>query len=230
MVDEWVRPTHDLPTATTVFALLRSSLLARARGGRDGLWRGRSQRRRRRTPSPSRRNRSPARRCALLTHDSFNVSDEVLTAFEQQTGITVELVKGGDAVEVVNQAILTRDNPQGDVLFGIDNNLLTRAYDANLFVPYESPVACVGRPGCAARSRAPSHADRQGRRVPELRSRVLHRRAARGSTDARRPDQAGVRRACWSSRTRVRPLRGSRSCSPRSPRRARTAGRSTGGN
>ena len=75
----------------------------------------------------------------VLTHDSFNVSDEVIQAFEQQTGITVDLVKGGDAVEVVNQAILTRDNPQGDVLFGIDNNLLSRANDANLFEPYESP-------------------------------------------------------------------------------------------
>ncbi len=75
----------------------------------------------------------------VLTHDSFNVSDEVIQSFEQQTGITVDLVKGGDAVEVVNQAILTRDNPQGDVLFGIDNNLLSRANDANLFEPYESP-------------------------------------------------------------------------------------------
>ena len=44
----------------------------------------------------------------VLTHDSFNVSDEVIQSFEQQTGITVDLVKGGDAVEVVNQAILTR--------------------------------------------------------------------------------------------------------------------------
>jgi thiamine transport system substrate-binding protein len=76
----------------------------------------------------------------VLTHDSFNVSEGVLDAFESDTGITVELVKGGDAVQLVNQAVLTRDNPQGDVLFGIDNNLLTRAYDANLFVPYESPA------------------------------------------------------------------------------------------
>jgi thiamine transport system substrate-binding protein len=75
----------------------------------------------------------------VITHDSFNVSDDVVNTFEEQTGITIELVKGGDAVEVVNQAILTRDNPQGDVLFGIDNNLLTRADDANLFVSYESP-------------------------------------------------------------------------------------------
>lgn len=75
----------------------------------------------------------------VITHDSFNVSEEVLAGFEAETGIAVELVKGGDAVQVVNQAVLTRDNPQGDVLFGIDNNLLTRAWDSNLFEPYESP-------------------------------------------------------------------------------------------
>jgi thiamine transport system substrate-binding protein len=74
----------------------------------------------------------------VVTHDSFNVSEFVLDAFEAQTGINVELVKGGDAVQIVNQAVLTRENPQGDVLFGIDNNLLTRAYDANLLLPYES--------------------------------------------------------------------------------------------
>jgi len=39
----------------------------------------------------------------------------------------------------VNKAILTKDNPEGDVMFGIDNNTLTRAYDAGLFEPYESP-------------------------------------------------------------------------------------------
>ncbi|MEJ5255123.1 MAG: thiamine ABC transporter substrate-binding protein [Acidimicrobiales bacterium] len=75
----------------------------------------------------------------LLTHDSFSVSDSVLAEFEQRTGIKVEIVKGGDAVEVVNQAILTRGNPQGDVLFGVDNNLLTRVLDEGLFQPYESP-------------------------------------------------------------------------------------------
>lgn len=76
----------------------------------------------------------------LLTHDSFSVSDAVLGEFEQRTGIKVEIVRGGDAVEVVNQAILTKGNPQGDVLFGIDNNLLTRAFDEGLFQVYESPA------------------------------------------------------------------------------------------
>lgn len=75
----------------------------------------------------------------LLTHDSFNISEEVLTSFEDETGITVELLQSGDAGEMVNQAILTAGNPQGDVIFGVDNTFLSRALEADLFVPYESP-------------------------------------------------------------------------------------------
>jgi thiamine transport system substrate-binding protein len=75
----------------------------------------------------------------LVTHDSFAASDAVLAAFTQQTGITVQLVKGGDAGAVVNQAILTKDDPQGDVLYGIDNTLLSKGIDAGLFEPYQSP-------------------------------------------------------------------------------------------
>jgi thiamine transport system substrate-binding protein len=76
----------------------------------------------------------------LLAHDSFAVSDEVLAAFTKETGIDVELVQGGDAGTVVNQAILTNGNPQADVLFGIDSTFLTRALDEDLFVPYASPA------------------------------------------------------------------------------------------
>lgn len=76
----------------------------------------------------------------VVTHDSFAVSDNVLQAFEDQTGITVKQVKGGDAGAVVNQAILTKDHPQGDVLYGIDNTLLTKGLDAGLFEPYSSPA------------------------------------------------------------------------------------------
>jgi thiamine transport system substrate-binding protein len=74
----------------------------------------------------------------LLTHDSFYLSDGVLDAFTDETGIEVELIQGGDAGQVVNQAILTNGNPQADVLFGIDSTFLSRALDADLFVPYEA--------------------------------------------------------------------------------------------
>lgn len=74
----------------------------------------------------------------LLTHDSFLLSDGVLDQFTETTGIEVELIQGGDAGQVVNQAILTNGNPQADVLFGIDSTFLSRALDADLFVPYEA--------------------------------------------------------------------------------------------
>jgi thiamine transport system substrate-binding protein len=76
----------------------------------------------------------------LLTHDSFAVTDSVLQKFESDTGITVNVSKGGDAGQVVNQAILTKDSPTADVLYGIDNTLLGRALDAGLFEPYASPA------------------------------------------------------------------------------------------
>jgi thiamine transport system substrate-binding protein len=76
----------------------------------------------------------------VVTHDSFAVTESLLTDFERDTGIRIELVAGGDAVEVVNKAILTKGNPEGDVLFGVDNNLLDRALDEGIFDAYESPA------------------------------------------------------------------------------------------
>ena len=69
----------------------------------------------------------------LVTHDSFNVSDAVLAEFTAETGLEVEVLREGDAVAMVNKAILTKDNPEGDVLFGIDNNTVSRALDEGLF-------------------------------------------------------------------------------------------------
>ncbi len=76
----------------------------------------------------------------LLTHDSFAVSETVLEDFTAESGIDVELVPLGDAGSVVNQAVLTKGNPLGDVLFGVDDILLSRALDAGIFLPYESPL------------------------------------------------------------------------------------------
>jgi thiamine transport system substrate-binding protein len=83
---------------------------------------------------------SSSQTITIVTHDSFAVSDNVLKAFEDQSGITVKQVKSGDAGALVNQAILTKDHPQGDLLYGIDNTLLTKGLDAGLFEPYTSPA------------------------------------------------------------------------------------------
>ncbi len=72
----------------------------------------------------------------LVTYDAFAASPEVLAAFTKETGYKVKTVKQGDAGLMVNQAILRKGNPLGDVLFGVDNTFLTRALDAKLFDPY----------------------------------------------------------------------------------------------
>jgi thiamine transport system substrate-binding protein len=74
----------------------------------------------------------------LLTHDSFDISEEVMVAFTERTGIGVRVQPLGDAGTALNQTILTQDNPQGDLLFGVDNTFLTRAFEVELFTPYES--------------------------------------------------------------------------------------------
>ncbi|MEU9864770.1 thiamine ABC transporter substrate-binding protein [Streptomyces sp. NPDC047971] len=74
----------------------------------------------------------------LVSHDSFNASKEVLAEFTKQTGLTVKVLKSGDAGEAVNKEILTKGSPQGDVFFGVDNTLLSRALDNGIFVPYEA--------------------------------------------------------------------------------------------
>ncbi|WP_373466037.1 thiamine ABC transporter substrate binding subunit [Streptomyces sp. V3I8] len=81
---------------------------------------------------------SGSRTVTLVSHDSFAYSKDVLKAFEEESGYQVRVLKDGDAGQAVNKAILTKDNPQGDVFFGVDNTLLSRALDNGLFQPYEA--------------------------------------------------------------------------------------------
>ncbi|MFF3939894.1 thiamine ABC transporter substrate-binding protein [Streptomyces phaeofaciens] len=74
----------------------------------------------------------------LISHDSWAVSKSVLADFEKESGYKVRVLKDGDAGQAVNKAVLTKDNPQGDVFFGVDNTLLSRALDNGIFQPYEA--------------------------------------------------------------------------------------------
>ena len=74
----------------------------------------------------------------VVTHDSFAVSEDLVTAFEESSGISVEFIPAGDAGEMVNRAVLSSGNPEAEVLFGIDTTLLSRAIDAEVFDPYTS--------------------------------------------------------------------------------------------
>ncbi len=75
----------------------------------------------------------------LVTHDSFAVSKPVRQAFERESGLTLKILQGGDANEVLNRALLTAGDPQGDVVFGIDDSVLSRALEGDLLEEYRSP-------------------------------------------------------------------------------------------
>ena len=72
----------------------------------------------------------------LLTHDSFWISEETIDAFAAQYGVTVAVTPLGDAVEALNRAILNKGNPEGDLLFGVDNVSYVRALAEDIFLEY----------------------------------------------------------------------------------------------
>jgi thiamine transport system substrate-binding protein len=73
-----------------------------------------------------------------MTHDSFAVSEEVVTAFEKENNVDVVFLASGDAGEALNKAILAKDAPLADLLFGVDNTFLSRALEADIFDSYQS--------------------------------------------------------------------------------------------
>ncbi|MEV7736211.1 thiamine ABC transporter substrate-binding protein [Streptomyces sp. NPDC088921] len=84
---------------------------------------------------------SGSKTVTLVSHDSWAVSKNVLADFEKKSGYQVKVLEDGDAGQAVNKAILTKDNPQGDVFFGVDNTLLSRALDNGLFQSYKAKGA-----------------------------------------------------------------------------------------
>ena len=76
----------------------------------------------------------------VMTHDSFSISEEVVKSFETSYNTRVVFLQSGDAGAVLNRAILTKDAPLADVLFGVDNTFLSRALEGDIFETYESPA------------------------------------------------------------------------------------------
>jgi thiamine transport system substrate-binding protein len=76
----------------------------------------------------------------LVVYDSFPEADtslnDALAEFSADTGIDVEILVAGDTGTMLSKASLTAGNPEGDVMWGIDNTLLSRAIDDEVFEPY----------------------------------------------------------------------------------------------
>ena len=76
----------------------------------------------------------------LVAYDSFPVEgtpiNDALTAFTAETGVEVEILIAGDTGTMLSKATLTAGNPEGDVMWGVDNTFLSRAIDADVFDGY----------------------------------------------------------------------------------------------
>lgn len=81
-----------------------------------------------------------SRELIVMTHDSFSISDGVIQEFEIANNAKVTFLRSGDAGSTLNKAILTKEAPIADVLYGVDNTFLSRALDADLFEMYASPL------------------------------------------------------------------------------------------
>lgn len=77
---------------------------------------------------------------AVMTHDSFAISEAVIEQFEQEHNIDVTFLPSGDTGAALNRAILSKESPLADVFYGVDNTFLSRALSEDIFEAYESPV------------------------------------------------------------------------------------------
>ena len=81
-----------------------------------------------------------SRTLTVMTHDSFSISEALVTQFEAENNVKVSFVRSGDTGAALNKAILSKENPLADVFYGVDNTFLTRALEEGIFESYESPL------------------------------------------------------------------------------------------
>lgn len=72
----------------------------------------------------------------VMTHSSFDLPKPLVAQFEQSAGVKLQIIKGGDAGEMLNKLILSKASPVADVVYGIDNTLLPRALAGGILAPY----------------------------------------------------------------------------------------------
>ncbi len=80
------------------------------------------------------------RTLTVMTHDSFDVSEDVVTAFQELCTCQVQFLQSGDTGLMLNQALLSKDTPLADVIYGVDNTFLSRALAGEILETYQSPL------------------------------------------------------------------------------------------
>jgi thiamine transport system substrate-binding protein len=79
----------------------------------------------------------------IYAYDSFvsewGPGSKIFPLFEEKYGIKISVISAGDAGQVIQRAIIEKNNVNADLLIGIDNNLLSKAISADIISPYKSP-------------------------------------------------------------------------------------------
>ena len=82
----------------------------------------------------------------LAAHDSFVISDELISEFEDTSGYELEIIRFGDTGSLTNQLVLTKNAPVADAFFGIDNTFGGVATDNDIvdgeLVPIDYSDVC----------------------------------------------------------------------------------------
>jgi thiamine transport system substrate-binding protein len=88
------------------------------------------------------RQEAAATEVVLVTHESFTLPEDLLARFEEESGYRLEVRSAGDAGALTNRLVLTKEDPLGDVVFGVDNTFASRALDADVIadVDVERPA------------------------------------------------------------------------------------------
>src|SRR3954449_4294129 len=80
------------------------------------------------------------KKVVLVTHESFVMSKKLQEQFEDETGYDLVIKASGDAGALTNKLVLTKDDPTGDAVFGIDNTFGSRAIDEGVLAPYAAKL------------------------------------------------------------------------------------------
>jgi len=82
----------------------------------------------------------PKEPVTLVAHDSFVISDQLKTEFENTSGYELKIVRAGDAGAMTSKLVLTKDAPIADVVFGIDNTFAPVARANSIIAGELKPV------------------------------------------------------------------------------------------
>ncbi len=80
----------------------------------------------------------------IYTYESFNSKwgpgPTVFKRFEESCQCRLKIVALGDAGLMLNRVILEKKNPKADIFLGLNDSQLAKAFSADIFLPYRSPL------------------------------------------------------------------------------------------